>query len=118
MKQSRFIILVVILLFAGSFSAAAAQQKGPVHDSEYYIIEAQNAQKWAAEDKALDARLAELRKKYARPPNIIHFMWDDQPFGAVGIPALQQLRGFETPKLLVWPGNRLVLPPGATSSAA
>ena len=33
------------------------------------------------------------------PPNIIHLMWDDQPMGAVGIPALQQIRGYSTPKL-------------------
>ena len=35
----------------------------------------------------------------ARPPNIIHLMWDDQPFGAVGIRALQQIRGYSTPRL-------------------
>ena len=38
-------------------------------------------------------------QKYGRPPNIIHILWDDQPFGAVGIPALQQIRGFSTPNL-------------------
>ena len=26
-------------------------------------------------------------------------MWDDQPMGAVGVPALQQICGFETPNL-------------------
>ena len=49
---------------------------------------------WEAEDGQLDAKLAELREKYGQPPNIIHFMWDDQPFGAVGIPADQRIRGY------------------------
>jgi arylsulfatase A-like enzyme len=78
-----------------------AQGGGPqiVHDAQFYILDAQNGEQWAAEDKDLDARLATLRQKYGRPPNIIHLMWDDQPFGAVGIPALQQLRGYSTPRL-------------------
>ncbi|MEO2045587.1 MAG: hypothetical protein ABGX16_03315 [Pirellulales bacterium] len=48
---------------------------------------------------SLDARLAELRKKHGRPPNIIHIMWDDTAFGDVGIPAIQQVRGLRTPNL-------------------
>jgi arylsulfatase len=70
-----------------------------VHDAEYYILEVQNREKWAAEDKDLDARLAELREKHGTPPNIIHIMWDDTAFGDVGIPALAAIRGFETPNL-------------------
>jgi len=70
-----------------------------VHDAEYYILEVQNREKWAAEDKDLDARLAELRKKYGTPPNIIHIMWDDTAFGSIGIPALAAIRGFDTPNL-------------------
>jgi len=70
-----------------------------VHDSEYYILEVQNREKWAAEDKELDIRLAELREKHGTPPNIIHIMWDDTAFGDIGIPALAAIRGFETPNL-------------------
>jgi arylsulfatase len=70
-----------------------------VHDAEYYILEAQNGEKWAAEDKELDKKLAELRKKHGRPPNIIHIMWDDTAFGDVGIPAIQKVRGLHTPRL-------------------
>ncbi|MDG1893889.1 MAG: sulfatase-like hydrolase/transferase, partial [Fuerstiella sp.] len=53
----------------------------------------------AAEDESLDDRLAELRKKHGRAPNIIHIMWDDTAFGDVGIPAIQQIRGLRTPHL-------------------
>ncbi len=84
-------------LAAATFSVQA--EKGPVHDAEYYILEAQNGKVWAVEDGELDQKLAELRKVYGTPPNLIHFMWDDQPFGAVGIPAMQQIRGFTTPNL-------------------
>ena len=73
--------------------------KDMVHDAEYYILEAQNGKVWAVEDEQLDAKLAELREEYGTPPNLVHLMWDDQPFGAVGIPAMQKIRGYETPTL-------------------
>ena len=73
--------------------------KDIVHDAEYYILDAQNGKKWAAEDKDLNKRLEALKKKYGQPPNLIHIMWDDTPFGDIGIPAIQKVRGFETPNL-------------------
>jgi len=70
-----------------------------VHDAEFYVLEAQNGAAWRAEDRDLSARLAELRRKHGRPPNIVHIMWDDTAFGDVGIPAIQQVRGLTTPNL-------------------
>ena len=70
---------------------AAAQRGKIVHDAEHYILEAQHGEKWAAEDRELDARLAELRRKFGTPPNIIHIMWDDTPVGEVGIPEIQKV---------------------------
>ena len=78
---------------------AQASDKPIVHDAEFYIIEAQNGKKWSQQDKAIQERLAELRKKYGKPPNIIHIMWDDTSFGDVGIPAINKIRGFQTPNL-------------------
>ncbi len=72
---------------------------GVIHDAEYYILEAQNGDRWAAEDKRLDARLAELRAKHGTPPNIVYILWDDMTFGAVGFPGLQKNFGFTTPNL-------------------
>ncbi len=88
--------IVVLGLACGAVPPSSAQI---VHDAEYYILEAQNGQTWAVEDGELDTKLRELRERYGKPPNIIHFMWDDQPLGAVGIPAMQQIRGYETPNL-------------------
>jgi arylsulfatase A-like enzyme len=70
-----------------------------VHDAEYYVLKAQNGERWATEDVGLKAKLAELRKKFGTPPNLIHIMWDDTAFGDVGIPAIQKVRGLDTPNL-------------------
>ena len=93
----RRMIMSLLLLGLGTTTASTAQQI--VHDAEYYILEAQNGERWAVEDGQLDARLAELRAQYGTPPNIIHVMWDDTSFGDVGIPAISKIRGFETPSI-------------------
>jgi arylsulfatase A-like enzyme len=72
---------------------------GVVHDSEYYVLEMQRREQWAAEDQEIDRKLGELRKKHGGPPNIIHIMWDDTAVGEIGIPAIQKVRGFETPNM-------------------
>ena len=81
---------------------ALSQEKSAgkiVHDSEYYILEAQHAKQWADEDGELDKKLAELKEKYGTPPNIVHIMWDDTAYGDVGMPAIQKIRGFATPRM-------------------
>jgi len=80
-------------------SGYAMANNSIVYDAEYYILEAQNGKKWAAEDSELDKKLAQLREKFGQPPNIIHIMWDDTAYGDVGIPAVQKIRGFETPNI-------------------
>jgi arylsulfatase len=70
-----------------------------VHDAEYYVLEAQNGDRWAAEDQQINERLAALEAKHGRPPNIVYLLWDDTGYGAVGFPALQKNFGYETPNL-------------------
>ena len=82
-----------------ALAAANTAAEDFVHDSEYYVLLAQNGEKWAMEDKALNRKIAELREKHGRPPNLIHIMWDDTAFGDVGMPGVQRVRGFETPRL-------------------
>ena len=110
--------LVVLL-----FTAVVQAKEQIVHDAEYYVLEAQNGQAWAVEDGKLDEKIAELRKKYGTPPNIIHYMWDDQPVMAFGDPIYQQIRGYETPHLnkLAAGGmmfSRMMTEPGCTPSRA
>ena len=85
------------LLSAGGQALAGGSDI--VHGAEYYVLEAQHGDVWAAENKGLDERLAALREKFGAPPNIIHIMLDDLAVGEVGIPALQVVRGFSTPNL-------------------
>ncbi|QDT36870.1 sulfatase-like hydrolase/transferase [Stratiformator vulcanicus] len=83
-----------------AFVFATSALAGPiVHDAEYYVLEAQNGKRWAAEDDGLRARLSALREKFGTPPNIVHIMWDDTAYGDVGIPAIQKVRGLDTPHL-------------------
>ena len=84
-------------LLVGLGTTAKAQDI--VHDAEYYVLEAQNGERWATEDVGLQAKLADLREKFDAPPNLIHIMWDDTAFGDVGIPAIQKVRGLDTPNL-------------------
>jgi len=92
--RNAFIATLLVLLVAGTAAAAEI-----VHDAEYYILEAQNGERWAAEDRELDAKLAELRKKHGQPPNIVYILWDDQQYGSVGIPEIQKNLGYETPNI-------------------
>lgn len=71
-----------------------------VHDAEYYILEAQNAEQWAQDDAAVDALLAEFRDgNGGKPPNILSILIDDVGFGDMGIPELNAVRGIETPNI-------------------
>ena len=97
--MTRLAALMPALLLISAWSDAASAKDKIVRDAEFYILEAQNGEKWAAEDDKLDARLAALRKKHGAPPNIVHIMWDDTAYGDVGIPAIQKVRGLKTPNL-------------------
>jgi len=79
--------------------AQAGSKKGKiVHDAEHNILKAQHGERWAKEDKEIDAKLAQIRKKNdGRPPNIFYILIDDIGFG--GIPELNSVRGYETPNI-------------------
>lgn len=70
-----------------------------IHDAEYYILEAQNGERWAAEDQELGQKLAALKEKYGQPPNIVYILWDDQQVGAVGNAMIQKNLGYSTPNI-------------------
>ena len=70
--------LTGLLLLLGLFvvgSPILAQGSKIVHDTKYYILEAQNGERWAADDKAVDEKLAEFRKKNGgNPPNVLYIL--------------------------------------------
>jgi arylsulfatase len=85
----------------GAISAPARAAEGViVHDSEYYILETQHAEEWAADDRAVDQKLADFRKRNGgKPPNILYILIDDIGFGDLGIPELNAIRGYKTPNI-------------------
>lgn len=85
-----------------SFTAYAQDTITPdgiVHDAEFYVLKAQNGERWAAEDEELQARLDALEERFGRPPNLIHIMWDDTAYGDLGMPGIQAVRGLNTPNI-------------------
>ena len=78
----------------------AALAKDLIHDAEYYVVEAQNGEKWAADDQATAKRLADLRKANGgKPPNIVYILLDDLGYGEIGTPGLTPSRGYSTPNI-------------------
>ena len=60
----------------------------------------QYADKWAAEDRQIEQRLAEIRARNGgKKPNIVYILVDDMGFGEFGMPALNKIRGGRTPNL-------------------
>ena len=56
MNRKIFAIAIVAIGVLGSGTLSAQEI---VHDAEYYILEAQNGERWAVEDRELDDKLAE-----------------------------------------------------------
>jgi arylsulfatase len=89
-----------LMLFASVLSVSTNAAEPIQHDAEYSILKAQNGEAWAADDKAIDKKLAEIRKKNGgKPPNIIYILLDDVGFGEVGLDELSVIRGYKTPNI-------------------
>jgi arylsulfatase len=97
-KSGCFIVAMVVTTITFGLSGPKAAEI--IHDAEYYILEAQNQEKWAADDKIVDTKLAEFSaKNNGKPPNILYILIDDIGFGDLGSPELNALRGYETPSI-------------------
>lgn len=95
--MKRIPTMLALFVLAG---AVSAQEADIVHDAEYYVLERQNAENWAADNAAVDARLAEVRADNGgQPPNILYILIDDIGFGEIGTPYLNYVRGYETPNI-------------------
>jgi len=91
-------ILHIATIFAISCGVANAE---PIqHDAEHDVLLEQHGEKWAAEDKLIDAKLAAIQEKNGgKPPNIVYILVDDVGFGEFGNPILNKVRGYETPNI-------------------
>ena len=52
--------ILLVVSTGWAVAACAGDQKGGeiIYDAEYYVLEAQNGERWAAEDKELDKKLS------------------------------------------------------------
>jgi arylsulfatase len=93
-------IVSIALIMTGSISVQSQAEKPIIHDAEYTIIEAQNGEKWQADDKTIASKLAKMRKKNnGKPPNIVYILLDDVGFGEIGMDNLSVIRGYKTPNI-------------------
>jgi len=90
-------VISVLVVFAGTTLAKTSANL--IHDAEQTLLVEQYGKKWAAQDKVIQKKLEALYKKHGKRPNIVHIMWDDTSFGALGIPVMNKIRGFDTPRL-------------------
>ena len=82
------------------FLSQTVLAKDLTHDAEYYVVAAQNGEKWATDDKATAKRLADVRKANGgKPPNIVYILLDDLGYGEIGTPGLTPSRGYSTPNI-------------------
>jgi hypothetical protein len=97
-----YCFLLLLLCCAWVTTACAKDGKGPkiIHDAEHSILKAQHGERWAKEDAKIDAKLAEIRKKNGgNPPNFVYILLDDLGFGEIGMPNLDVIRGYSTPRI-------------------
>ena len=92
--------LTSLLFLTGILSASAYAVEPIQHDAEHYMLLAQHGDRWAQEDKAIAAKLAEVREANGgKRPNILFVLIDDVGFGEMGDPVLNHVRGYTTPNI-------------------
>ena len=102
MNKMKFLFLLAVIPFLAFALAANSLAKGPagiIHDAEFQLLQKQYGEKWAVEDKEIEKKLEALRKKHGKRPNIIHIMWDDMKYGAIGHAMLNNVTGYKSPSI-------------------
>ena len=59
-------------------------QAAPVFDGYFQVEQEKNAKAWAEEDKKINDKLAELKKRFGKKPNIIYILADNVGWGELG----------------------------------
>jgi len=90
----RFLTLTMCLALLFPMAVFAGQ-----FDASYNDLLEKNKDKWAAEDKQINAKLAALEKKFGKKPNIIYVLADDVGWGEMGWQGGGKHRGTPTPEL-------------------
>jgi len=91
--------LLLFVIILGCYSVTLFGQN-IIHDGEYVFLEKQHGDEWAKEDKSIDKKLAEIRKKNGgKRPNILYILIDDVSFGQMGNRAMNYVMGIKTPSI-------------------
>ena len=98
-KTKPVVIALATLLSALVMAALPLNAYAIQPDAPYLVFQKKNAKKWAAEDKKIDKKLAALRKRFGKRPNIIYVLADDVGWGELGAYLGGKLRGTPSPTL-------------------
>ena len=99
MTLQRIIAVVCMTTLGAVGMASSAMAKDIIHDAEFQLLQEQHGERWAEEDKSIEQKLDALQKKHGKRPNIIHIMWDDMKYGAIGHPMLNNVTGYVSPNI-------------------
>ena len=93
-------VVLALLLLLHPGTSTADEQAPIIHDGEFQFLLRQHGERWAAQDKAIDAKLAALREKNGgKRPNILYVLIDDVSFGQMGNRAMNYVMGIKTPRI-------------------
>jgi arylsulfatase len=88
------------LVVSGALSLLLAGGANAIQpDAPFIEAQKRNASEWAAEDQQLDERLAALRQRFGKRPNIVYILADDVGWGELGWQGGGKHRGTPTPEL-------------------
>ena len=90
-----FAATLVLAMFAISSHSAWALQP----DAPFLVFQQKNQAKWVEDDKNVEQKLAALRQRFGKRPNIIYVLADDVGWGELGAYLGGKVRGTPSPTL-------------------
>jgi arylsulfatase len=100
MKFTKRTIFTIASAMIGLVATGPLFAEDIIHDGEFNYLVAQHGTEWVKEDAEIDRKLAEIRSQNGgKPPNILYILVDDVGFGDFGMPALNYVRGTNTPNI-------------------
>jgi arylsulfatase len=86
-------------LVVSALATTHAEAKGPQFDAPFLELQKTNSAQWSAEDQQIEQKLAALRERFGKRPNIIYVLADDVGWGELGWQGGGKHRGTPTPEL-------------------